>query len=100
MHVEGAARVARLTAAAGARRLLHVSALGIAEDAPAAADRTKARGEVAVRAAFPAATLVRPSLIDGRGDHFFRRFAAMAKVSPVLPVIGGGRTRFQPLHIA
>ena len=99
VHVAGAARVARLATAARVKRLLHLSALGIAEDAPAAADRTKARGEAVVRAAFPAATLVRPSLIDGPGDHFFTRFAAMAKVSPVLPVIGGGRTRFQPLHI-
>jgi NADH dehydrogenase len=99
VHVVGAAWVARLAAAAGARRLLHLSALGIAEDAPSMADRTKARGEAAVRAAFPAATLVRPSLIHGPGDHFFTRFAALTKVSPVLPVIGGGRTRFQPLHI-
>jgi uncharacterized protein YbjT (DUF2867 family) len=100
VHVAGAARVARLAAAAGVPRLLHVSALGIAEDAPAAADRTKARGEAAVRAAFLAATLVRPSLIYGPGDHFFSRFAAMTMTSPVLPIIGGGRTRFQPLHIA
>jgi uncharacterized protein YbjT (DUF2867 family) len=99
VHVAGAARVARLAAAAGVRRLLHISALGIAENAPSAADRTKAAGERAVRAAFPAVTLVRPSLIYGPGDHFFTRFAAMAKMSPVLPVIGGGRTRFQPLHI-
>jgi uncharacterized protein YbjT (DUF2867 family) len=99
VHVEGAARVARLAAAAGVRRLLHLSALAIAEDAPSAADRTKARGEAAVRAAFPAATLVRPSLIYGPGDHFFTRFAAMAKISPVLPLIGGSRTRFQPIHI-
>jgi NADH dehydrogenase len=62
VHVTGAARVARLAAAAGVRRLLHLSALGIAEDAPAAADRTKARGEAAVREAFPAATLVRPRM--------------------------------------
>jgi uncharacterized protein YbjT (DUF2867 family) len=99
VHVEGAARVARLAAAAGAGRLLHFSALGVAEDAPAAADRTKARGEAAVRAAFPAATLVRPSLVYGPGDRFFGRFAAMARASPVLPVIGGGRTRFQPIHV-
>jgi uncharacterized protein YbjT (DUF2867 family) len=63
------------------------------------ANRTKARGEAAVRAAFPTATLVRPSLIHGPGDHFFSRFAAMTTTSPVLPIIGGGRTRFQPLHI-
>jgi uncharacterized protein YbjT (DUF2867 family) len=99
VHVEGAARVARLAAAAGAERLLHFSALGVAQDAPAAADRTKARGEAAVRAAFPAATLVRPSLVYGPGDRFFGRFAALARASPVLPVIGGGRTRFQPIHV-
>ncbi len=98
-HVEGAARVARAAAAAGAGRLLHFSALGVAEDAPAAADRTKARGEAAVRAAFPAATLVRPSLVYGPGDRFFGRFAALARASPVLPVVGGGRTRFQPIHV-
>jgi uncharacterized protein YbjT (DUF2867 family) len=100
VNVEGAARAARLAAAAGVERLLHVSALGIAGDAPAAADRTKASGEVAVREAFPAATLVRPSLVYGPGDHFFGRFAALAAASPVLPVIGGGRTRFQPMHVA
>lgn len=99
VNVEGAARVARLAAAAGVERLLHVSALGIAEDAPAAADRTKALGEAAVRAEFPPATMVRPSLVYGPGDHFFSRFAALAAASPVLPVIGGGRTRFQPIHI-
>ena len=95
----GRGTVARLAAAAGVGRLVHLSALGIAEEAPAAADRTKARGEVAVRAAFPAATLVRPSLVYGPGDHFFGRFAAMARTSPVLPVIGGGRTLFQPIQV-
>jgi NADH dehydrogenase len=99
VNVEGAARIARLAAVAGVARLLHVSALGIAENAPSAADRTKARGEQAVRAAFPSATLVRPSLIYGPGDHFFTRFAGVARTSPVLPVIGGGRTLFQPMHI-
>src|SRR4051794_34538779 len=99
VHVDGAARVARLAAAAGAARLVHVSALGVAEDAPSAADRIKARGEAAVRAAFPSATVVRPSLLYSPGDHFFARFAAVAQVSPVLPVIGGGATLFQPMHI-
>ncbi len=100
VNVEGAARVARLAAAAGVERLLHVSALGTAADAPAAADRSKAEGEAVVRAAFPVVTVVRPSLVYGPGDHFFRRFAALAATSPVLPVVGGGRTRFQPLHVA
>ncbi len=99
VNVEGAARVARLAAAAGVERLLHVSALGTAADAPAAADRSKAEGEAVVRAAFPMVTVVRPSLVYGPGDHFFRRFAALAATSPVLPVVGGGRTRFQPLHV-
>jgi uncharacterized protein YbjT (DUF2867 family) len=99
VHVDGAGRVARLAAAAGAARLVHVSALGIAEDAPSAADRTKAAGERAVRAAFPSATLVRPSLVYGPGDRFFSRFAAVARASPALPVIGGGRTLFQPIHV-
>src|SRR4051794_18658566 len=99
VHGDGAARVARLPAAAGAARLVHVSALGVAEDAPSAADRTKARGEAAVRAAFPSATVVRPSLLYGPGDHFFARYAALARVSPVLPAIGGGRTLFQPMHV-
>jgi NADH dehydrogenase len=100
VNVKGAARVARLAAQAGAARLLHLSALGIAEDAPSAADRTKAQGEAAVREAFPVATLARPSLVYGSGDHFFGRFAALAARSPVLPVLGGGRTRFQPIHVA
>jgi NADH dehydrogenase len=99
VHVAGAARVARLGAAAGADRLLHVSALGIGEAAPSAADRSKARGELAVRAAFPAATVLRPSLVYGPSDHFFARFAAMARHSPLLVVIGGGRTLFQPIFI-
>ena len=100
VHVDGAARVARLAAAAGVERLVHLSALGIAEDAPSAADRTKAWGEEAVRAAFPTATIVRPSLVYGPGDRFFTHFAALARSSPVVPVIGGGHTLFQPMHVA
>src|SRR3954451_24577957 len=100
VHFEGAARIARLAAAAGVGLLVHVSALGIAEDAPSAADRTKARGEEAVRAAFPTATIVRPSLVYGPGDRFLARFAALARSSPVVPVIGGGHTLFQPMHVA
>jgi NADH dehydrogenase len=99
VNVEGPQRLARLAASEGIARLLHVSALGIAEDAPSAADRSKAGGEAAVREALPSATLVRPSLVYGPGDHFFTRFAAMTRLSPVLPVIGGGRTRFQPIYI-
>jgi uncharacterized protein YbjT (DUF2867 family) len=99
IHVEGARRVALAAKNAGVLRLISVSALGATMGAPALADRTKAAGEEAVRAAFPEATIIRPSLVFGSGDHFFTRWAAMAQRSPVLPLIGGGATRFQPAHV-
>jgi uncharacterized protein YbjT (DUF2867 family) len=99
LHVEAARRIALVARYAGASRLVHVSALGAARGAPALSDRTKAEGEEVVRAAFPAATIVRPSMVFGSGDHFFTRWAAMAQHSPVLPLIGGGATKFQPAHV-
>jgi NADH dehydrogenase len=99
IHVEAAQRVALAAAKAGALRLIHVSALGADKGASAVSDRTKAEGEEVVRAAFPEATIVRPSLVFGSGDHFFTRWAAMAQRSPVLPLIGGGATKFQPTDV-
>ncbi len=99
IHVEGARRIAVAAKSAGVSRLIHVSALGATSSAPALSDRTKARGEEVVRAAFPEATIIRPSLVFGRNDHFFTRLAAMARHSPVLPLIGGGATKFQPAHV-
>ena len=99
IHVEGARRVALAAQRHGVRRLIHVSALGASPTSPAISDRTKAEGEQAVRAVFPEATIVRPSLTFGKDDHFFSRFAAMIRSSPVLPLIGGGRTRFQPVFV-
>ncbi len=99
IHIEGARRVAAAARHAGARRLVHFSALGSRTDAPARSDRTKAVGEEVVRAAFPEATIIRPSLVFGRDDHFFNRFASMTKLSPVIPLIGGGRTKFQPVDV-
>ena len=61
--------------------------------------RTKAEGEHAVREVFPRATIVRPSLTYGEDDHFFSRFAALIRSSPVLPLIGGGTTKFQPVFV-
>jgi uncharacterized protein YbjT (DUF2867 family) len=81
------------------RRLIHISALGASLTSLAISDRTKAEGEQAVRAVFPEATIVRPSLVFGEDDHFFSRFAAMIRSSPVLPLIGGGTTRFQPVFV-
>jgi uncharacterized protein YbjT (DUF2867 family) len=80
-------------------RMIHISALGAALTSPAISDRTKAEGEEAVRAAFPQATIVRPSLTYGEDDHFFSRFAALIRSSPVLPLIGGGTTKFQPVFV-
>jgi uncharacterized protein YbjT (DUF2867 family) len=99
IHEEGARRVAATARRLGARQLVHVSALGASRAAPALADRSKAAGEAAVRAAFPEATIIRPSLVFGPDDHFFNGFATLARRLPVLPLIGGGRTRFQPVYV-
>src|SRR6266446_5913051 len=99
IHVEAARRVALAAQRHGVTRLIHISALGSSLTSPAISDRTKAEGEQAVREVFPQATIVRPSLVFGEDDHFFTRFAAMIRSSPVLPLIGGGMTRFQPIFV-
>jgi len=99
LHVDGPARLARLAAAAGARHFVHVSALSADAQAASAYARSKAGGEAAVKAAFPAATILRPSLVFGPEDDFFNRFAGMARFAPALPLIGGGTTRFQPVYV-
>ena len=86
-----------LAAAAQNARMIHVSAIGADENSPAAYARSKAEGERRVLAATPDATIFRPSIVFGPNDAFFNRFAALARMSPVLPLIGGGRTRFQPV---
>ena len=98
LHAEGAGRVARLSAAAGVERLVHVSAIGADPDSPSAYGRTKAEGEAAVRAAFPSATILRPSIVFGPEDGFFNRFAGLARILPFMPVIAGD-TRFQPVYV-
>ena len=95
----GAGHVARAASAAGAR-LVHVSALGADPDSPSLYARSKAAGEAAVLEAVPAAAVFRPSIVFGPEDDFFNRFAAMARMSPFLPLIGGGETRFQPVFVA
>src|SRR6185436_17598337 len=99
IHVKGARRVALAAKRDGVTRLIHMSALGASPTSPAISDRTKAEGEQAVREVFPQATIVRPSLVFGEDDHFFSRFAAMIRSSPVLPLIGGGTTKFQPVFV-
>jgi NADH dehydrogenase len=99
VHVEGARRVALAAQRHGVMRLIHISALGASPTSPAISDQTKAEGEQAVRAVFPQVTLVRPSLTFGPDDHFFSRFATMIRSSPILPLIGGGTTKFQPVFV-
>jgi NADH dehydrogenase len=99
IHGEGAGLVARAAAAAGAGAMVHVSAIGADAGSPAAYARTKAAGEAAVKAAFPSAAILRPSVVFGPEDQFFNRFAALARISPALPLIGGGKTRFQPVYV-
>ncbi|MDP6704929.1 MAG: complex I NDUFA9 subunit family protein [Alphaproteobacteria bacterium] len=96
---EGAGNVAAASAAAGVGRLVHVSAIGADADATSAYARSKAVGEVAVAEAFPGATIVRPSVIFGPEDSFFNLFGALLPFTPVLPLIGGGQTRFQPVYV-
>jgi NADH dehydrogenase len=99
VHVAGAARIARESATAGVHRFVHFSALGADPASPAAYARSKAAGEAKVREAFPAATILRPSIVFGPEDDFFNRFAMLARLVPALPLIGGGHTQFQPVFV-
>jgi uncharacterized protein YbjT (DUF2867 family) len=98
VHADGSGHVARAAAAAGAR-VIHVSALGADANSPALYGRTKAAGEAAVLAGAPQAIIFRPSIMFGQEDDFFNRFAAMARMSPFLPLVGGGETKFQPVFV-
>ncbi len=99
VHAEGAANVAQAAAKAGARHLVHVSAIGADPGAAADYARSKGAAETAVRAAFADAVILRPSIVFGPEDSFFNRFAAMARLTPALPLVGGGKTRFQPVYV-
>ena len=95
---KGAATVAQAANAVGAR-MVHVSALGADENSPSRYARAKAAGEKAVLAAMPAAIILRPSVVFGPEDQFSNRFAALARMSPALPLIGGGATKMQPVYV-
>ncbi len=96
VHAAGAEQVAIAAHVHGAR-LVHVSAIGAEEGSPSAYARTKAKAETLVLTAEPGAVIMRPSILFGPEDDFFNRFAAMARLSPALPLIGGGHTKFQPV---
>lgn len=97
IHVFGAEASARAAKAVKAKTFIQISAIGA--DANSASDyaRSKAEGEARARANFPGAIVIRPSIVFGPEDQFFNRFAAMARFSPALPLIGGGTTKFQPV---
>jgi uncharacterized protein YbjT (DUF2867 family) len=99
VQAEAPARIGRAASAAGAARYIHVSAIGADPSSPAHYARSKAAGEAGARAAFPGVTIARPSIVIGPEDGFFNRFARMAQMTPCVPLIGGGRTRFQPVYV-
>jgi uncharacterized protein YbjT (DUF2867 family) len=98
VQAKGAETVAQAAVRAGAR-MVHVSAIGADEDSASRYARTKAQGESAVLAAVPSATILRPSVVFGPEDDFTNRFAALARLSPALPLIGGGATKMQPVYV-
>ena len=97
VNVSGARAVAEAARGAGLDRVVHVSALGASPAAPSEYARSKAAGEEAVFETLPDSVVMRPSIMFGPDDHFFNRFAGMARISPALPLIGGGKTLFQPV---
>jgi len=99
VHVNGARRVARLAAAAGVKRLIHLSGIGSDANSDSTYVAARGHGDRAVREAFPAATLLKPSVVFGPNDHFFTTFAAMARIAPALPLFGGGTARVQPVYV-
>jgi uncharacterized protein YbjT (DUF2867 family) len=98
VHIYGAEQVALAANAHGAR-MVHVSAIGADANSPSAYGRSKGTAEQLVLAAQPSASILRPSILFGPEDDFFNRFAALARISPALPLIGGGHTRFQPVFV-
>ena len=98
VQAEGATRIARLAAAAGVGKMVHISAIGASGDADSEYSQTKAEGEAGVLAHMPDAMILRPSIIFGAEDEFFNRFAGMSRFGPILPVIGAD-TKFQPVYV-
>ena len=99
LHSDAPGRIGKLAAAAGIATLVHVSAIGADSNAASSYAESKGRGEKKLREAFPDAVILRPSLVFGPEDAFFNKFAMLARVLPALPLIGGGRTKFQPVYV-
>ena len=99
VHVQGAETVAREAVAAGVARLVLVSGIGADADSGSSYIRARGRGELMVRQEFPGATIVRPGAMFGPGDALFGTLADIVRLLPVVPLIGGGRTRLQPVYV-
>jgi uncharacterized protein YbjT (DUF2867 family) len=98
-QLDGARTIAQEAANAGINRYVHMSAIGADAASLSNYGRTKGAAEEAVKALIPTATIVRPSIVFGPEDNFFNQFAAMARITPALPLIGGGITKFQPVYV-
>ncbi|MGX6646403.1 complex I NDUFA9 subunit family protein [Maricaulaceae bacterium MS644] len=98
LQSKGAGLIAEAAKAAGIERMVQISAIGADADSKSKYARTKALGEQAVQAAIPGAVILRPSIVFGPEDQFFNKFADMARFAPALPLIGGGKTKFQPVY--
>jgi NADH dehydrogenase len=99
VHRDMAQRIAEAARTTGVRRLVHMSAIGADPNGEALYAQSKGEGEAAVKAAFPEVSIIRPSIVFGPGDGFFSRFAQMSVMSPFLPLIDGGTSRFQPVYV-
>ena len=99
IHVEGAKRIAAASQANGVDRVIHISAIGAEQGSSAKYARSKAAGEVAMRERFPGSTILRPSVVFGPEDDFFNRFAGLARILPVMPLLQGS-TKFQPIYVS
>ena len=99
VHAQGAEKLAKEAWKSGAKRFIQISAIGANKSQNAKYSRSKSTGEKAVAAAFNGATIIRPSVVFGPEDNFFNKFACMATYAPALPLIGSGKTRFQPVYV-
>jgi len=99
IHGQGAMHVARASAMAGVRRLVHISGIGADPGSASPYVRARATGERLVREAFPRATILRPSVMFGPEDAFFNQLAALARIMPILPLFGWGDVRLQPVYV-
>jgi uncharacterized protein YbjT (DUF2867 family) len=98
-QLDGAQTIAEEAKKVGITRYVHMSAIGADTGSKSNYGRTKGQAEEAVKALVPSATILRPSIVFGPEDDFFNRFAAMARITPALPLIGGGQTKFQPVYV-